>query len=94
MQSTYVRNELVKLRLAHKVLNVEQEVETLLVRDAGESIIRILTLQVHDQLGELVVVAKVLHRVLQGLPSDDGGEVAVSLAVPVEVRIMHENIAV
>lgn len=87
MQGTYVRNELVKLGLAHEVLNVEQEVEALLVGNAGESIIRVLTLQVGDQLGELVVLTKMLNRVLQGLPSDDGREVAVGLAVTVEVRI-------
>lgn len=86
MQGTYVRNELVKLGLANEVLNVEQEVEALLVGNAGESIIRVLTLQVGDQLGELVVLTKVLHGVLQSLPADDGREVAVSLAVPAEVR--------
>lgn len=72
MQGTYVRNEIVKLGLAHEVLDVEKEVEALLVGDAGESIIRVLALQVCDELGELVVLAKVLHRVLQSLPSDDG----------------------
>jgi hypothetical protein len=72
MEGTYVRNELVKLGLAHEVLNVEQEVEALLVGDAGESIIRVLALQVCDELCELVVVTEVVHRVLQGLPSDDG----------------------
>jgi hypothetical protein len=59
-----VRNELVKLGLANEILNVEQEVEALLIGDAGESIIRVLALQVCDELGELVVIAKVLHRVL------------------------------
>lgn len=43
-----MRNELVKLRLAHKVLQVEQEVEPLLIRNAGESIIRVLTLEIGD----------------------------------------------
>jgi hypothetical protein len=86
MQGTYVRNELVKLGLANEVLNVEQEVEALLVGNARESIIRVLTLQVGDQLGELVVITKVLHGVLQSLPADDGREVAVGLAVPAEVR--------
>jgi hypothetical protein len=72
MQGTYVRNELVKLGLANEVLNVEQEVEALLVGDAGESVIGVLALQVCDELCELVVLAKVLHRVLQSFPSDDG----------------------
>lgn len=76
-----MRNELVKLGLAHEILDVEQEVEALLIGDAGESIIRVLALQVGDELGELVVITKVLHRVLQGLPSNDGREVAVGLAV-------------
>jgi hypothetical protein len=94
MQGTYVRNELVKLGLAHEVLNVEQEVEALLVGDAGESIIGVLALQVGDELCELVVLAKVLHRILQRLPSDDGGEVAVSLAVTRKVRINQERVLI
>ncbi len=81
-----MRNELVKLGLAHEVLDVEQEVEALLIGNAGESIIRVLALQVCDELGELVVITKVLHRVLQGLPSNDGREVAVGLTVSGEVR--------
>lgn len=59
-----MRNELVKLGLAHEIFNVEQEVEALLIGDARESIIRVLALQICDELGELVVIAKVLHRVL------------------------------
>lgn len=85
-------NEFVKLGLAHKVLNVEQEVETLLIGDARESIIRVLALQVSDELGELVVITKVLHRVLQSLPSNDGREVAVGLAVSGEVRTNQREI--
>lgn len=87
-----MRNELVKLGLAHEVLDVEQEVEALLIGDAGESIIRVLALQVCDELGELVVITKVLHRVLQGLPSNDGREVAVGLAVSGEVRTGQREI--
>jgi hypothetical protein len=56
-----VRNEFIKLRLSDQILEVEQEVETLLVRNAGECIIRVLALQIDHQLGELMVVAKVLH---------------------------------
>lgn len=67
-----MRDEFVKLRLSNKVLKVEQEVKALLVRDAGECIIGILTLQIHNEFSELVVVTKVLDSICQRLPSNDG----------------------
>lgn len=67
-----MRDEFVKLRLSNKVLKVEQEVESLLVRDAGECIVGVLTLQIHNEFSELVVVAKVLDSICQRLPSNDG----------------------
>lgn len=76
-----MRDELVKLGLSHEVLKVEQEVEALLVGDARESVVRVLALQISDQLGELMVMAEVFHRVSQRLPADNGREMAVRLAV-------------
>lgn len=78
---TYVGDELVKLGLSNQVLEVEQEVEALLVWDAGERIVGILALEVHNELGELVVISEVLNGIYQGFPSNDGREVAVSFAV-------------
>lgn len=82
--NTYVRNELVKLGLAHEVFQVEEEIEALLVRDAGKRIIRILALEVSDQFGKFMILAKVVHRVLEGLPADNGREVAVGFTVAVD----------
>jgi hypothetical protein len=67
-----VRDEFVKLRLSNKVLKVEQEVKALLVRDTGECIIGILTLQIHNEFSELVVVTEMLDSICQRLPSNDG----------------------
>lgn len=69
---TYVRNKLVKLGLANEILQEEKEVKALLIRDARKRIVRILALQVGDQLSELVVVAKMLYRIGEALPSNDG----------------------
>lgn len=80
-----MRNEFVKLGLSNKVFQVEEEVEAFLVGNARESVIGILALQVGDQFGELVVVAEVIHGVGEGLPADNGREVAVCLAVTVKV---------
>lgn len=67
-----MRNEFVKLGLSNEVLQVEEEVEALFVGNARESIVGILALQVSDQFGELMVVAKVIHGVGQSFPSDNG----------------------
>ena len=67
-----MRNEFVELGFSDKVLQVEQEVESLLVRNTGECIIGVLALKVGDQLGELMVVTEVFDRVCESLPSDDG----------------------
>lgn len=80
-----MRNEFIKLRLSNQILEVEQEVETLLVRDAGECIIGVLALQIGHQLGELMVVTKVLHGIGERLPTDDGREVAVRLSMTAHV---------
>ena len=58
-----MRDELIPLLLADQILEVEQEVEPLLVGNAGECIIRILALEIHHQLGEFVIVTKVVHGV-------------------------------
>jgi hypothetical protein len=77
----YVRNELVKLGLSNKVLEVKQEIKALLVRNAGECIVGVFAFEINNELGELVVVSKVFDGVSQGFPSNDGREVAVGLAV-------------
>ena len=86
-----MRNELIKLRLSDQILEVEQEVETLLIRNAREGIIRVLTLKIGHQLGELVVVAKMLHGISQRFPTDNGREVAVRLSMTVEVSNTEED---
>ena len=87
----YVRNEFVKLRFSNQILEVEQKVEALLVRDAGECIIRVLALQIGHQLGELMVVAKVLHGIGERLPTDDGREVAVRLSMTADVSTANKE---
>ena len=80
-----MRDELVKLGLPHEILKVEQEVETLFVRNARESVVRVFALQVSDQLGELMVMAVVFNGIPQGFPPYDGGEVAVLLSVSIRL---------
>ena len=76
-----MRDELVELGLSNEVLEVEQEVEAFLVRDARESIVRVLALEIHNELGELVVVSEVLNGISEGFPSNDSREMAVSFAM-------------
>ena len=71
----------VEFLLADQPLDVIQEMETLLVRDAREGIIGILALEVEDQFREVVVLSILLDRVAQRLPPDDGREVAPRVAV-------------
>lgn len=42
---------------------MEKEVETLLVRNAGECVVRVFAFEVDNQFGELVVRAEMLDRV-------------------------------
>jgi len=79
-----VRNKLVKLGFSDKVLKVEEEIEALLIGDAGECIIGVFALEVSDQLGEFMVVTKVFDRVGESLPSDNGREMTIRLAVTTE----------
>jgi len=75
-------DELVELGLPNQILEVEQEVEALFVWDAGECIIGILALEIDDELGKFVVGAKVIDRVRQCLPPDNGRKVSVFFTVP------------
>lgn len=70
-------DELVKLLLSDKLFKVKDEVEPLLVRDAREGIIRVLSLQVSNELSELVVDTISLYGVCQRFPPYDGGEVTI-----------------
>lgn len=67
-----MRNEFVKLGLSHKVLEMEEKVEPLLVRDTGEGIVRVLALQIDHQLSEFMVVAKAFNGISERLPANDG----------------------
>ena len=71
-----VRDEGVENVLSEQFLQVVEEVEPLLVRNAGEGVVGIFALEIHDQLGEFVLLAKLVDRVRQCLPSDNGAEIA------------------
>ena len=73
-------DEGVPFLLTEELLQVVEEGEALLVWDAGECIVGIFTFQVWDQLGELVVFAKLGNAVTERFPADDGAEVAVFFA--------------
>jgi hypothetical protein len=77
----YMRDELVKLGLSNKVFEVEEEVKALLIRNARESIVGILALKINNELGELMVISKVINGISQRFPSNNGREVAVGFAV-------------
>ncbi len=52
-----------------------EQIEALLVGDAGEGVVWVFAFEVDDQLREFVVVAELLDRVGEGLPADDGAEI-------------------
>lgn len=66
-----MRNELVELSFPNQCFQVEQEIEPLFVRNTGKRIIRVLSFQVSDQFGELMIVAKMFHRVFKRFPAYD-----------------------
>lgn len=53
-----MRNKLIELVFANKVLKIEYEDESLLVRYCGKCVVGVFSLQVNDKFGELVVFAK------------------------------------
>ena len=73
--------KLVPLLLANKLLKIVEEIEALLVRDAGKGIIGVLALQVDNKLCEFVIFAVVVDAVSKSLPPDNGREIAVSLSM-------------
>lgn len=74
-----MRDEAVEFLLSYKCFQVEKEVKSFLVGDAGESIIGVLALEVRDQFSELVVMPKMLHGVSKCFPTYNGGEVSICL---------------
>lgn len=76
-----VWDELVPLLNANQLLEVVEEGRALLVGNAREGIIRILTLKVRDQLGVFVVFTELGDAVRQGLPADKSAEIADPLVV-------------
>lgn len=80
-------NELIKLIFPYQILKIEEKNEPFFIRNARERIIRILALQINDQFGKVVVRTELLDRVSQGLPSNDGREVPVRLAMPIKKMI-------
>lgn len=68
----YMRNELIELGFAQNRFQVEDEVESLLIRNARESIVWVLALQIGNQFGELMFVSKVVHGIRKCFPAYDG----------------------
>ena len=76
-----MRYEPVPFVFAEELFQMVEEREAFLIRDATKSIIRILALEIGDELGELMFLAKKVDAVAQSLPPDDGGEVPMGLSV-------------
>jgi hypothetical protein len=76
---SYVVDELVPLQLPDRLLQKVEEQRAALVRDTTKRLVRILVGEVDDELRELVPWPVPLNRVLERLPADDGGKVAVGL---------------
>lgn len=72
-----MRNELVPLLPSNQAIQVVQEVESLLIRNTGERIIRVLVLQVDDELGELVIGTEQLYTLSESFPANDRRKVKV-----------------
>jgi antitoxin (DNA-binding transcriptional repressor) of toxin-antitoxin stability system len=76
-----VRDELVPLLLANQFLQRVQKGEALLIRYRGKAIIRVNVLEVSNELGELMFGTKLVDRVCECLPANDGRKVAELLAM-------------
>lgn len=74
-------NELVPLLNTNQFLKVVEESRALLVGNAGEGIIGILTLEVRDQLGVFVVFTELGDAVRQRFPTDESTEITDPLVV-------------
>mgnify|MGYP007098514574 CR=1 FL=1 len=72
-----MRDKTVKLLFSYKCFQVEQEVESFLVRDTRKRIIRVLALEVRNQFSELVVMPKMLHGISECFPTYNGGEMPI-----------------
>lgn len=76
-----MRDKLVPLVLPQQLLEVIQEGKALLVGNAAEGIIRIFTLQVHDQFRELMILSEIIDAVGQSLPTNDSTKVSMGLTM-------------
>jgi hypothetical protein len=76
-----VRNKLVEFLLSDKLLQEEEESEPFLVWNRGKCVIWILSLKSRHQFGEFMVLAISLHGISEGLPTNDGGKMAILFAM-------------
>lgn len=60
---TYMRNEFIPLLLAEQFLQVVKEGEAFLVRNAGECVVGVFTVEVADQFRELMGLSKLGNRI-------------------------------
>lgn len=74
-------DELVKVVAADQAVQVVEEVEALFVGNLAVDILGVDVLVADDELGVLMVLAKLLDCVLEALPADDGGKVKLGVAV-------------
>lgn len=60
-QMAYMGNKLVKFGFSQQGFQVEEKVKAFLVRNTRKCIIRVLSLQIGDQLGEFMVTPKMFN---------------------------------
>ena len=74
-------DEGIPLVLSEKQFKLIKGMETFLIRDGGECVIWVLTLEIENELSVGVVCAIVLDALLQSFPADDSREMAMRLSV-------------
>ena len=80
-RSAYIGNKFVEFLFPYLLFEVVQENKALLIRDRRKSIVWIFTLQVNDQLRELVILPELAYRVCERFPADYCGKVAILFTV-------------
>ena len=76
-----MRDELVPLLLANQLFQRVQKGEPLFVRYRGKAVIRVDVLEVSDKLGEFMLGTKLVDRVCECFPANDGRKVTELLAM-------------
>lgn len=85
-------DEAVEFLLSNKGFQIKQEIESFLVWDARERIIRIFSLENWNQFCEFVIMAISLNGIFKGLPAYNGREMAILFTMPIKLSSVNERL--